>query len=419
MALKEAARPRAASAHSPRSRPVRSRCRSMALARKRPNRPRQAADPFARLYWPSPQAPVSTWPAPSPPTPSRNCAQRLDGLRARARLRPGRRRRHRPRRGRSQPRALARRASATAAWTTCRATAGAAAGRRSSFPARLRVISVRMAASAPDARTARATCLPTGARATSRATRSAATITRCCAAASPSSHARLEAEIGPFGYRAFVDSAPVMEKPLARNAGLGWIGKHTNLINERAGSLFMLGELFTDLPLRGRRARARTAAEAAAPACPPARRGDHCALSARRTPLHLLPDDRAPRPDSRGAPSGDRQPDLRLRRLPARLPLEQVRAGRRRARLPRAPPSRRARTSSSCSPGPRRSTSRRPRAARFAVSAFGAGCGTSRSRSATRRHRRARWRRCSPRAATTRIPSCASTSRWALARQER
>jgi epoxyqueuosine reductase len=60
---------------------------------------------------------------------------------------------------------------------------------------------------------------------------------------------RLADEFGPFGYRAFVDSAPVMEKPLARDAGLGWIGKHTNLINERAGSLFMLGELFTDLPL--------------------------------------------------------------------------------------------------------------------------------------------------------------------------
>ena len=53
----------------------------------------------------------------------------------------------------------------------------------------------------------------------------------------------------PFGYRAFADSAPVMEKPLARNAGLGWIGKHTNLINKTAGSWFFLGELYTDLPL--------------------------------------------------------------------------------------------------------------------------------------------------------------------------
>ena len=60
---------------------------------------------------------------------------------------------------------------------------------------------------------------------------------------------QLTSEIGPFGYRAFVDSAPVMEKPLARNAGLGWIGKHTNLINAQAGSLFVLGELYTDLPL--------------------------------------------------------------------------------------------------------------------------------------------------------------------------
>ena len=59
----------------------------------------------------------------------------------------------------------------------------------------------------------------------------------------------IEAEVGEFGYRAFVDSAPVMEKPLARNAGLGWIGKHTNLINTKAGSWFFLGELYTDLPL--------------------------------------------------------------------------------------------------------------------------------------------------------------------------
>lgn len=60
---------------------------------------------------------------------------------------------------------------------------------------------------------------------------------------------RISAEAGEFGYRAFTDSAPVMEKPLARNAGLGWIGKHTNLLSRTAGSWFFLGELYTDLPL--------------------------------------------------------------------------------------------------------------------------------------------------------------------------
>lgn len=60
---------------------------------------------------------------------------------------------------------------------------------------------------------------------------------------------KIESEIGAFGYRVFVDSAPVMEKPLAQKAGLGWQGKHTNLINKQAGSWFFLGELFTDLPL--------------------------------------------------------------------------------------------------------------------------------------------------------------------------
>jgi epoxyqueuosine reductase len=60
---------------------------------------------------------------------------------------------------------------------------------------------------------------------------------------------RIQEEIGAFGYRAFTDSAPVLEKALARGAGLGWIGKHTNLINKQAGSWFFLGELFTDLPL--------------------------------------------------------------------------------------------------------------------------------------------------------------------------
>jgi epoxyqueuosine reductase len=54
---------------------------------------------------------------------------------------------------------------------------------------------------------------------------------------------------GPHGYRVFVDSAPVLEKALARNAGIGWIGKNTNLIARDAGSWFFLGEIFTDLPL--------------------------------------------------------------------------------------------------------------------------------------------------------------------------
>ncbi|MCP4040971.1 MAG: tRNA epoxyqueuosine(34) reductase QueG [Gammaproteobacteria bacterium] len=54
---------------------------------------------------------------------------------------------------------------------------------------------------------------------------------------------------GHHGYRVFVDSAPVLEKALARTAGLGWIGKHTCLINRNAGSWFFLGEIYTDLPL--------------------------------------------------------------------------------------------------------------------------------------------------------------------------
>jgi epoxyqueuosine reductase len=58
----------------------------------------------------------------------------------------------------------------------------------------------------------------------------------------------IEEEVG-HGYRAFVDSAPVLERALASNAGLGWLGKNTMLINKKAGSYFFLSELLTDLPL--------------------------------------------------------------------------------------------------------------------------------------------------------------------------
>lgn len=59
----------------------------------------------------------------------------------------------------------------------------------------------------------------------------------------------IEREVGAFGYRAFVDSAPVLERALAQKAGLGWFGKNAMILNPKAGSLFFIGELFTDLPL--------------------------------------------------------------------------------------------------------------------------------------------------------------------------
>ncbi|MBI3145888.1 MAG: tRNA epoxyqueuosine(34) reductase QueG [Pseudogulbenkiania sp.] len=60
---------------------------------------------------------------------------------------------------------------------------------------------------------------------------------------------RLQGGVGEFGHRVFTDSAPVAEVALAAQAGLGWRGKHTLLLNRHHGSLFFLGELFTDLPL--------------------------------------------------------------------------------------------------------------------------------------------------------------------------
>lgn len=59
----------------------------------------------------------------------------------------------------------------------------------------------------------------------------------------------IEENYSQFGYRCFTDSAPILEKALARNAGLGWIGKHSNLIHPKAGSWFFLGEIYSNLPL--------------------------------------------------------------------------------------------------------------------------------------------------------------------------
>jgi epoxyqueuosine reductase len=81
---------------------------------------------------------------------------------------------------------------------------------------------------------------------------------------------RIAGVVGPFGHRVFTDSAPVLEKALARNAGLGWIGKHTNLIDRDAGSYFFLGEIYLDfgLPVEQAGTAHCGTCSACMPACP-------------------------------------------------------------------------------------------------------------------------------------------------------
>ncbi len=142
---------------------------------------------------------------------------------------------------------------------------------------------------------------------------------------------RVERAVGAFGYRVATDSAPVLEVELARKAGIGWRGKHTLLLSQDSGSMFFLGEILTDLAL---------------PADPPT--GEHCGtctrcidicptraitgpfqLDARRCISYLTIEHAGFHP--RGTAAADRQSHLRLRRLPAGLPLEQVRAALRAA----------------------------------------------------------------------------------------
>jgi len=60
---------------------------------------------------------------------------------------------------------------------------------------------------------------------------------------------QIQLELGEFEYRVFTDSAPVMEKPIAKKAGLGWVGKHSNILNREAGSWFFLGEIYLSFAL--------------------------------------------------------------------------------------------------------------------------------------------------------------------------
>ena len=130
----------------------------------------------------------------------------------------------------------------------------------------------------------------------------------------------------PFGHRVFTDSAPVLEAELASRSGQGWRGKHTLVLDREAGSMFFLGEIYVDMALPRERAghAALRQLQRLHRRLPDA--GHHRAAPARRAALHLLPDDRACRADPGRAAAADRQPHLRLRRLPADLPLEQVRA---------------------------------------------------------------------------------------------
>ncbi len=102
---------------------------------------------------------------------------------------------------------------------------------------------------------------------------------------------RLQQQIGPFGFRAFADSAPVLEKALARDASLGWIGKNTLLIDKDQGSYFFLGELFTDLALPASQAAAVEnacgACQACIRACPTGAILPHGQLDARRCISYL------------------------------------------------------------------------------------------------------------------------------------
>ena len=149
---------------------------------------------------------------------------------------------------------------------------------------------------------------------------------------------RIEDAVDAHAWRVYTDSAPVLEKALARNAGLGWVGKHTVLIHPQAGSWFFLGEIYTDLPLPvdppfggdpcG-------GCQACMRACPTGAIVGPRRLDARRCISYLTIELHGPDPGA--AARAHRQPYLWLRRLPAGMPVEPIRAEGRRAGLRGAP----------------------------------------------------------------------------------
>ncbi len=229
-----------------------------------------------------------------------------------------------------------------------------------------------------------------GAARTCRATRSDATTTRCCARGCSGSPTASRAAVGdvrpPRVHRQRAGA-----RGRARGARPGSAGAASTRCCSRAtrGSLFFLGEIYTDLPLP-----VDAGASAHCGSCTrlhrrlPDRRHRR-ALRARRAALHLLPDDRARGRDPRGAAPADRQSRLRLRRLPARLPLEsssRTRPSERRLR--RAPRPRRARPRRPVRLDRGRVRRAHARAARSGASATSAGCAISPSASAMRRVQR-------------------------------
>ena len=118
----------------------------------------------------------------------------------------------------------------------------------------------------------------------------------------------LARRIGTFGYRVCVDSAPVLEKALARNAGLGWIGKHTNLLARDAGSWFFLGEILTDLPLPLDAPASGHCGTCAAciPACPTQAIVAPYRLDARRCISYLTIENKGPIPEAFREAMGNR-----------------------------------------------------------------------------------------------------------------